>query len=221
MKVLRVGTGSERPNRYDRVRVQYTGWTKDGKMFDTRMAQVTTNELIPGWAEAMGLMVKGEKRRVWIPSKLAYGDSPSPKLPAGDLTFDIELLEIMPRPQPPMNISAPPRSAKRTKSGLSYVVLKRSDRTEKPKLTDNVRVSYTGWLPDGRIFDSSVVRGKPATLAVNSGIAGWREGVQLMHVGDKVLFWIPGELAYGNKPVHGAPHGTLIFEIELLEILRS
>jgi FKBP-type peptidyl-prolyl cis-trans isomerase len=83
-----------------------------------------------------------------------------------------------------------------------------------------VRVQYTGWLPDGRIFDDSKARGGAATLAVSSGIAGFTEAAQLMQVGERTLFWIPGKLAYGDKPQHGVPHGMLIFDIELLEIVR-
>ncbi|HMJ15597.1 MAG TPA: FKBP-type peptidyl-prolyl cis-trans isomerase [Polyangiaceae bacterium] len=218
-KVLRAGSGSEHPRRYDHVRVQYTGWKRDGSMVDNREAQVAVNQLIPGWSEAVQSMVVGEKRRIWVPSKLAYGDSPAPKLPAGDLTFDVELREIISRVQPPMDIQAPPKHAKRTQSGLAYVVLTRGTGTRRPKLTDRVRVEYSGWLPNGRLFDSTSVRKRPSTLEVNSGIAGWREGVQLMRAGDKWLFWVPSRLAYGDKPQHGVPSGPLVFEITLLEIV--
>jgi FKBP-type peptidyl-prolyl cis-trans isomerase len=220
MKVLKKGTGESHPRRYDRVRVQYTGWRQSGEMFDSRLAVVSVNELIPGWAEAIEKMVAGEKSRLWIPARLAYGDRPPPKLPAGDLTFEVELREIIPRPQPPMELREPPPSAKRTKSGLAYAVLKRGTGKQRPRPTDRVRVEYTGWLPDGRIFDGSAARGRSSTLSVGSGIAGFTEAAQLMQVGERTLFWIPGKLAYGDKPQHGVPHGTLIFDIELLEILR-
>lgn len=220
-KVLHPGSGESRPRRYDRVRVRYTGWKKDGQMFDSREAQVAVNELIPGWSEAVQDMVVGEKRRIWVPAKLAYGDTPPPKLPAGDLTFDVELLELTPRLQPPMDIKAPPKHAKRTASGLTYVVLTRGAGTRRPKTTDRVRVQYNGWRSDGRLFDSTSVRKQPAVVGVNSGIAGFREGVQLMRTGDKFLFWVPAQLAYGNKPQHGVPTGMLVFEIELLEILDA
>lgn len=220
-KVLRPGSGEARARRYDRVRVRYTGWKKDGQMFDSREAQVGVNEMIPGWSEAVQDMAVGEQRRIWVPAKLAYGDTPPPKLPGGDLTFDVELLEIVPRPQPSMDISAPPRNAKRTPSGLTYVVLTRGASTRRPKPNERVRVQYHGWRADGRLFDSTSVRKQPAVLSVSSGIAGFREGVRLMRPGDKFLFWIPGHLAYGNKPQHGLPTGMLVFEIELLEILDA
>jgi peptidylprolyl isomerase len=89
-----------------------------------------------------------------------------------------------------------------------------------PKATDRVRVHYTGWSKDGKMFDSSVMRGQPTTFGLNQVIKGWTEGVQLMKVGDKARFWIPGNLAYGDKPKRpGAPSGQLTFDIELLQIL--
>ncbi len=80
-------------------------------------------------------------------------------------------------------------------------------------------MNYSGWTTDGKMFDSSVTRGEPASFPLNHVIKGWTEGVQLMHVGDVVRFWIPGPLAYGDKPTRpGAPAGMLVFDIELLGI---
>ena len=106
-----------------------------------------------------------------------------------------------------------------TASGLQYEVLQEGNG-EKPKATDRVKVHYHGTLLDGTVFDSSVNRGKPATFGVNQVIAGWVEALQLMPVGSKWKLYIPSELAYG---AHGAgqsiaPHSTLIFEVELLDI---
>jgi peptidylprolyl isomerase len=99
-KVLKPGTGKEHPQRTDRVLVHYSGWTRDGDMFDSSIMRgeptaFGVDEVIPGWTEALMLMVEGEKRRVWIPSNLAYGDKPErPGAPAGPLVFDVELIEI-------------------------------------------------------------------------------------------------------------------------------
>jgi FKBP-type peptidyl-prolyl cis-trans isomerase len=79
-------------------------------------------------------------------------------------------------------------------------------------------VHYTGWTTDGKMFDSSVVRGSPASFSLSQVIAGWTEGVQLMKVGDKFRFWIPGKLAYGDHPRPGAPAGMLVFDVELIAI---
>ena len=98
-KVLQVGLGSTHPKTTSLVTVHYTGWLPDGTEFDTtRNGQPATfpvDQVIPGWTEALQLMVKGEKRRFWIPGKLGYDNIPSrPGVPKGDLIFDIELIEI-------------------------------------------------------------------------------------------------------------------------------
>jgi len=80
-------------------------------------------------------------------------------------------------------------------------------------------VHYTGWTTDGKMFDSSLSRGKPNTFGVNQVIKGWGEGVQLMVVGEKRRLWIPEALAYQGKP--DRPKGLLVFDIELLEISAS
>lgn len=95
-KVLRPGTGQRHPKRVDEVTVQYTGWTTDGKMFDSSYAKgspmtLPLDRVIQGWAEGMQLMVEGEKARFWIPEKLAYKGRSAPY---GMLVFDIELIRI-------------------------------------------------------------------------------------------------------------------------------
>jgi FKBP-type peptidyl-prolyl cis-trans isomerase len=99
-KVLRKGSGSVHPELASRVTVHYTGWTTDGKMFDSshKRGKSTTfplNRVIPGWTEGVQLMVAGELTRFWIPAGLAYGDpARRPGAPAGMLVFDIELLSF-------------------------------------------------------------------------------------------------------------------------------
>ena len=221
LKVLTAGTGKEHPKDGDRVSVHYSGWTKDGKMFDSSVARgaPTTfgvNEVIPGWTEALKLMVVGEKSRLWIPGKLAYGDRPQMGgAPTGDLTFDVELLGIVKPPATPEDVKAPPAAAKKTTSGLAYRVLKAGTGKIHPTASNRVTVHYSGWSTDGKMFDSSVARGEPATFSLGGVIKGWTEGVQLMVVGEKTRFWIPEGLAYQGKQ---SPYGTLVFDIELLNI---
>lgn len=226
-KVLTKGTGKTRPGVNDKVKVHYTGWTTDGKMFDSSVqrgepAEFGVSGVIKGWTEALQLMVEGEKRRLWIPAKLAYGESPRMGAPAGNLTFDVELLAIEKAPEPPpvpKDVAKAPKTAKTTASGLAYKVLEKGKGTANPKATDRVTVHYTGWTPDGKMFDSSIVRGSPARFSLSGVIPGWTEGVQLMKEGDKFRFWIPGNLAYGDKPTRpGAPAGPLVFDVELIAI---
>ncbi len=110
-----------------------------------------------------------------------------------------------------------------TPSGLQYMILK-SANGPKPKETDMVKVHYKGTTMDGRVFDSSVDRGEPAQFTLNQVIKGWTEGVQLMNVGEKYKFFIPYNLAYGEQGVPQAnipPFAPLIFEVELLEIVKQ
>jgi len=216
---------TEKPAATDTVKVHYTGWTTDGRKFDSSVdrgvpAQFPLNQVIPGWTEGLQLMAKGEKRRFWIPGNLAYGDPPSrPGAPPGMLVFDVELVDIFKAPEVPEDVADVPKNARRTKSGLAYRVLKKGKGKEKPKAESKVEVHYTGWTTDGKMFDSSVARGQTATFPLNGVIPGWTEGLQLMRVGEKTRFWIPGKLAYGDTPSRaGAPAGTLVFDVELIAI---
>ncbi len=107
-----------------------------------------------------------------------------------------------------------------TASGLQYEILRKGEGKESPKATDRVKVHYHGTTIDGTVFDSSVQRGEPITFGLNQVIAGWTEGLQLMHPGDKFKFYIPAELAYGERSPTPKikPHSVLIFEVELFEI---
>lgn len=121
-----------------------------------------------------------------------------------------------PIPAPP-DVAAPPADAQRTPSGLASKVLQPGTGDRHPAATDTVQVHYTGWrAEDGEMFDSSVARGAPSSFPLNRVIPGWTEGVQLMVVGEKRRFWIPGNLAYDGNP--DRPQGMLVFDVELLAI---
>jgi peptidylprolyl isomerase len=223
-KVLAAGTGTEHPRAWDKVTVNYSGWTTDGKMFDSSVtrgkpASFNLKQVVPGWTEGIPLMVKGEKTRFWIPKELAYDGKPGK--PAGMLVFDVELVDIekLPEPPPPpetpKDVAAAPADASKTPSGLAYKVLKKGTGADKPKAESRVTVHYSGWTTDGKMFDSSVTRNRPATFPLGNVIKGWTEGLQLMVVGEKTRFWIPEELAYKGQP--GKPAGMLVFDVELIE----
>jgi FKBP-type peptidyl-prolyl cis-trans isomerase len=125
-----------------------------------------------------------------------------------------------PKPAPPVpaDVKAPPADAKKTPSGLAYKVIKPGNG-KSPAATDSVTVNYTGWTTDGKMFDSSITRGQPATFRLNQVIKGWTEGVPLMKTGETTRFWIPADLAYGEKPMRpGAPAGMLVFDVELISV---
>jgi FKBP-type peptidyl-prolyl cis-trans isomerase FklB len=107
-------------------------------------------------------------------------------------------------------------------SGLQYEVLNAGSDSTRPKLTDKVKCHYHGTLIDGTVFDSSVDRGQPVEFPVNGVIRGWIEALQLMPVGSRWRLFIPSDLAYGDSgagPDIG-PGSTLIFDVELLEIIK-
>ena len=215
-KVIKPGSGKDHPTRDDLVTVNYSGWTTDGKMFDSSVARgkpstFGVGRVIPGFSEGIQLMVAGETRRLWIPESLAYkGQEGRPK---GMLVFDVQLIEMPNRA--PTDVKAAPADAKKTTSGIAYKVLKTGTGGRHPKASDKVTVHYTGWTTDGKMFDSSVVRGEPMTFPLDGVIAGWTEGVQLMVVGEKTRFWIPEKLAYKGQ---SAPYGLLVFDVELIKI---
>ena len=119
----------------------------------------------------------------------------------------------------PDDVAAAPADAETTASGLAHMVVQAGTGTRHPGPTANVTVHYTGWLTDGSMFDSSVARGQPSSFPLNRVIAGWTEGLQLMVVGEKRRFWIPGDLAYGSQGRPGIPpNALLVFDVELLGI---
>ena len=112
--------------------------------------------------------------------------------------------------------------AKKTESGAILMTIKEG-KGASPKATDTVKVHYHGTLTDGTVFDSSVKRGEPATFGLNQVIKCWTEGVQMMKVGGKSKLTCPSSLAYGDKgtPPTIKPGSTLVFEVELLEIVAA
>ena len=335
-KVLQAGKGTKKPVATDTVTVHYSGWTTDGKMFDSSVQRgeptsFPLNGVIKGWTEGLQLMVEGEKRRFWIPADLAYGENPGGGRPGGLLVFDVELISIKeaakvpedaekakdgtafkkispatgegkpaegdlvtfqfkaatmdgetvqdthgepapptapldklppamaaqfqdmgpgekrriwiseprapgghivadlelisfkaapPAPKAPEDVAKAPDDAEKAASGLVSKVLTKGTGSTKPKATDTVEVHYSGWTPDGKLFDSSVQRGETTSFPLNGVIKGWTEGLQLMVEGEKRRFWIPADLAYGENPGGGRPGGLLVFDVELIKIAK-
>jgi FKBP-type peptidyl-prolyl cis-trans isomerase len=220
-KVITPGTGSEHPTTADRVTVNYTGWTTDGKMFDSTITRGKPStfglgSVLPGWTEGVQLMVVGEKRRMWVPEKLAFNGADG--RPKGMVVFDIELLDIVAGPKAPPDVAAPPEDAAKTKTGLYSKVIKPGTGTDHPSKSSTVTVHYSGWTTDGKMFDSSVVRGQPAQFPLDRVIKGWTEGLQLMTQGEIRRLWIPEKLAYDGED--GKPKGMLVFDVELISFQK-
>ncbi len=226
-KVLKPGTGKVHPGLTDKVTVNYNGWTTNGRIFDStevrrKPSVFVVGTVLPGMAEGIQLMTVGERRRFWMPENLAFKSAPGK--PQGMCVFEIELLQIQAGVPAsvgitaPPDVAAPPPDAQKSKSGLAWKVLKAGSGRIHPTVTSTVTVHYSGWTTDGKLFDSSVVRGQPATFELTGVIPGWTEGLQLMVEGEQRRFWIPGNLGYDNLNVAGAPKGMLVFDVELIRI---
>jgi peptidylprolyl isomerase len=160
---------------------------------------------------ATAIVATGCRDRAGGPANRAHGAHQGSRPLAGRARADI--------PAPP-DVAAPPPDAPRTPGGVSYA-MRRPGRPggRRPRASDTVRVHYTGWTSDGTMFDSSVGRGPPSVFPLGAVIPGWSEGLQVMTEGAAARFWIPEPLAYRGRP--GAPRGTLVFDVELLEVLPS
>jgi hypothetical protein len=121
-----------------------------------------------------------------------------------------------PRIPAPPDVAAAPSDASVTATGLASKVLAPGAGTRHPRPNSRVKVHYTGWTADGKMFDSSVAQNEPATFGLDEVIPGWTQGVQMMVEGERRRFWIPAALAYEGVP--DKPQGPLVFDIELIRI---
>ncbi len=218
-EVLRPGDGDLHPGPNDSVTVHYEGSDAAGEVFDSSYergepATFPVNRVVDGFAEGVRLMTVGAKYRLFVPEHLGYKGVPG--RPQGLMVYVVELEGILRVPPPPPDLNEPGEGSFVTDSGLTYRTLVSGGGAERPTSTSRVEVHYTIWNQQGEVIDSSVVRGRPALFPVSGVIAGWQEALQLMVVGDQVRIWVPEDLAYKGAP--GKPPGTLIADIELLDI---
>ena len=205
----------------DDLTIHVTVWDPRGVMVEhsashTPAGRTTTrSSLGPGLSDALGTMSAGQRSRFWIPGSLVDEE------PDVTMTYEIELVAVRVKPPPPStpkDVAKPPKGAKRTKAGVSYRFLARAkQKGARPTAASRVRVHYSGWTTDGRMFDSSLTRGTPADFPLGQVIPGWTDVLQVMTPGDRIRAWIPEALAYEGRP--GRPQGMLVFDIELIEIL--
>ncbi|MCH2141518.1 MAG: FKBP-type peptidyl-prolyl cis-trans isomerase [Phycisphaerales bacterium] len=209
----------------------------DGTKFDSSVdrgepIEFPLNRVITGWSEGVGSMKVGGKRKLVIPSNLAYGPNGNGPIPGGaTLVFDVELLDVRedkttmsPADACKDAASLPGEpvgdaKAQGSDSGLMWFDVVEGTGDMPADESTTVRVHYTGYLMDGTKFDSSVDRGAPIDFALNRVISGWTEGVGSMKVGGKRKLVIPGDLAYGPRGNGRIPgNATLVFDVELLEL---
>jgi peptidylprolyl isomerase len=220
-KLLRAGTGEQKVGPYDIVKVRYSGWTTDGIMFDStevddRPREFRVAHVVPGFAEGLQLMVEGERRRLWIPPELAYGDAPDK--PQGTLVFDLELLSIKRAPEAPPDVAAAPDDAVKLESGMAYKILVPAEGP-KPGPEDHVLVHYSAWMPDGALYDSSVLLGRPIDFTINLTVPAFKEAFQMMTPGEKRRLWVSAEMAK-LKPESNI-QSDLVFDVELISFVAK
>jgi peptidylprolyl isomerase len=218
------------PEEGEVVKVHFIARLADGTEFDNSYVQdkpmafpLGQDMIIPGWDEGIALLKKGDKGKLIIPPELAFGSTGAGGVipPNATLYFEVELVDILPgAPKAPAEVAD--ADYKNNDEGLKYYDFEEGSG-DTPESGQLVTVHYTGWLTDGTKFDSSLDRAEPFTFALGKGqvIPGWDEGVATMKVGGKRQLLIPADLAYGEQGAGGVipPNASLIFEVELLEIL--
>jgi peptidylprolyl isomerase len=227
--VLRPGTGKTKARQFDNVTYTYTVWNSDGKMLDNTMDSDHPTIVAP-WKESPALneiltsMTAGERSRFWVEADKAAATGRTIPGAQGVLCYEVEVQAIEKAlheaPLTPPDVAKPPADALKSPKGVFYKVLKSGPKNgHHPLPTETVKVEYTGWTTDGRMFDSSAIRGDKATFSLSGVVPGWTDAIPLMAVGDRWRLWIPEALAYKGKA--GKPKGMLVFDVELFEIVAN
>jgi len=222
-RLLAPGAGAQRPRDDDRVLLEYATFSRSGRPLDSSLVHgdpvaESVRNLADGLPCVVKRMLVGESRRVWLPASTTASDQEEPNRVAPlDLTVDITLRELTRAPERPTDYGAPPRAARRTPTGLRFQVLRRGAGALHPVGNSRVTIYHSGWTEQGVLFESSVLAGHPATYLSYELPAGLSEGIQLMHIGDKLRFWLPESLAYAGAH-RSAPKGPVVFDVELLAI---
>lgn len=222
------------------VQVFYEGRLTDGTTFDGnfdegRPAIFGVGQVIPGWTQGLQLMSEGDEYVFYIPSELAYGESPRPGSiikPGDDLIFRVSLEQVFaptPADEDAWSTYTPWDSSNEavqsTGSGLEYVVLESgAENGVSPEPNDTVVVLYEGrFAESGEVFDSAYQRGQPIMFQANGVIPGWQEALALMKPGDRWLIHVPSDIAYGERGYPGAipPNSDLNFEVNLIDVLPT
>lgn len=203
----------------DTAEIHFSVWDSTGKLFDsTRLRdkpQAMQPSKAPDWLKAVILeLKKGARARAWVPADQVPKNLPGG--PTGNLVYEVEVVGVRSPPKAPADVAEPPKDAKKTARGVYYKVLEEGDSDVHASVDKNFKAHYSGWTTDGKMFDSSVLKGKPLEAPLGQMIEGWKDAVPLMTVGDKWRLWIPEELAYQGRA--GRPAGMLVFDVELLGV---
>ncbi len=229
-KILEPGEGKA-PQAGDKVAVHYIGALDNDTIFDNSydrgeplIFDYDVGQVIKGWDEGIGMLKPGGKAVLVVPPNLGYGSSSVLGIPPNStLFFKVELLDVMENKDfKPFETNG--KDTLSTASGLKYIVVD-TGFGEQPDTASWAYFHYTGYLPSGKIFDASFLRGDPVRVNPGQGkvIAAWDEALQLMRVGSKFHVIVPPELAYGDAGLQGVvPPGTqLRFDMELMHVSKK
>ena len=218
-----IGEGPEADSG-DIVEVHYTGFLIDSTKFDSSKDRNTpfsfkigSGQVIEGWDEGVSYLRVGDKATFVLPADIAYGERATGEIPANStLIFDIEVLSLKPGAKP---FIVDGQDTTSYPSGLKIIKLIENPDSVLPAKGEMVKVDYSGYLLNGKMFDSSVDRGEPIEFPVGTGrvIKGWDEALLLLRKGEKARLIIPSDLAYGKSGAGKVipPDATLIFDVEL------
>ncbi len=229
LKIILKGKGTGvKVDSGDQVTIHYDGYFPDGKFFDSSVkrgqpfqTKIGVGQVIKGWDEGVTMLNVGDTAQLIIPSELGYGSMARGGIPANStLIFDVMVIDTK-KPVVPVPYDVKGKTVLKTASGLEYVVV-HSGKGTQATAGKMATVHYTGYLLDGKKFDSSVERGDPFVFPLGQGqvIQGWDEGVALMKEGDKFRFFVPYQLGYGEQgyPPVIPQKATLVFDVELIKI---
>lgn len=228
--IIHVKGKGVQPKPGERVSVNYVGKLINDTVFDSsyKRGQPFTftlgqGQVIKGWDEGISLLSEGDSATFIIPPDLGYGQQNMGSIPPNStLNFAVKLVKIFPEIKvEPYNTGG--KDTITTPTGLKVIIVSEKNKNgDRPPKGATVKVHYTGYFEDGKIFDSSVKRGEPISFPVGKGmvIKGWDEGVSLMKTGDKFRLLIPYQLAYGEQGYPGVipPKSNLIFDVELMDV---
>lgn len=228
LKVIKLNTtNGEKVRDGGIVSIHYSAFLMDGTMFDSSIPREKSLDLpigekaiFPGLEMGLSSLKVGEKAKIIIPSKLGFGERQAGNIPPNsDLIFDVEVIGYKEKVTPKA-YDVKGKDTLTTASGLKYIVVAPGSGA-KAEPFKTVKVNYTGYFEDGKMFDSSFNAGAPFSFELGKGgvIRGWDEGVALMKVGEKMRLIVPYQLGYGEQGYGPIPaKATLIFDIELLEV---
>lgn len=228
--VVKEGKGKIKPRAFDTVLFRHAAWDGNGRMIETTEMRRQPAEAPPFrqatvMQSVMESMVEGERIRFWVDaSRMAVDGHPPPGFPKGQLCYEVEIVAVQvsknePPPAPAVaELEKAPDDAKTTAHGVKYKILAGGDGNGKhPAPNDIVEMRYTAWHPDGRLVDSTYLRGdKPTAMNLGAVMAGLAEGVTQLSPGQKARMWIPDLLA--NKKAPARPQGDLVYDFELVSI---